>query len=70
MQIYIYIYIVLSQIFTVIYHGYISYIMLFKRRRLVKMLSGNDYTMFHAMPRIVDDAKKYAVILPDVVINM
>ena len=34
------------------------------------MLSGNNYTMLHAMPPIVDDAKKYAVILPDVVINM
>lgn len=44
--------------------------MLFKRRRVVKMLSGNDYTMLHAVPPIVDDAKKYAVILPDVIINL
>lgn len=32
------------------------------------MLSGNNYTMLHVMPPLVDDAKKYAVILPDVVI--
>ena len=60
---------ILSQIFTITYHDHISYVVLFKLR-LVKMLSGNNYTILHAMPPIVDDAKKYAVILSDVVINM
>jgi len=45
------------------YHTVISYIVLFKWR-LVKVLSGNNYTILHAVPPI------YAVILPDVVINM
>jgi len=61
---------ILSQIFTITYHDHISYVVLFKLLRLVKMLSGNNYTILHAMPPIVDDAKKYAIILSDVVINM
>ena len=60
---------ILSQIFTMTYHDHISHVVLFKLR-LVKMLSGNNYTIFHATPPIVDDTEKYAVILSDVVINM
>lgn len=49
--------------------------MLFKRWLLFKRLSGNNYAVLYpskprTVPRSVDDAKKYAVILPDVVINM